>query len=52
VRVHDRHKECRVYAVDMVLKEHPEIETFYHLWNPINQAVLRALDLPFRRPKD
>ncbi len=50
VKVDDRQKQCRVYAGDMVLQNHPEIGAFYQIWNPIKQAVLRALDLAFRRP--
>lgn len=42
---------CKVYAGTFVLQEHPEIGVFFRLWNPINQAVLLALDLPFRRPE-
>jgi hypothetical protein len=51
VQVDDRQKTCQVYAGDIVLREHPEVDAFYCLWHPIEQAVLRALDLPFRRPK-
>lgn len=50
VRVNQRHKQCIVYAGSFVLTEHPEVDAFYRLWNPIEQAALRALDLPFRRP--
>jgi hypothetical protein len=52
VQVDERQQTCRVYAEDMVLTEHPEVEAFYRLWNPVERAVLRALDLPFRRPKE
>ncbi len=50
VQVDGRQKTCQVYAGDAVLADHPEVEAFYRLWNAIEQAVLRALDLPFRRP--
>jgi hypothetical protein len=51
LKADDREKRCRVYAGDIVLRDHPEIAPFYRIWTPIKQAVLQALDLPFRQPK-
>lgn len=50
VTVDDCCKRCQIYAGHLVLRDRPEVAAFYQLWNPIERAVLRALDLPFRQP--
>jgi len=50
VTVAGRSKVCQIYAGHLVLRDRPEVAAWYQIWSPVENAVLRALDLPFRQP--